>query len=231
LSKYKHLFFDLDHTLWDYDTNAAAALTDLHAKHDLHQKSGITADELISTFFKVNYALWDDFDIGVIGKEDIRKYRFPNIYDSLGVSHDHIPLNIEVEYVDLCPTKKATMPMAHEVLDYLNGKFHIHVITNGFKEIQTKKMESALLAPFFTEVITSESAGYRKPDPRVFEFALDKAGASKQESIMIGDNLTTDIGGARNAGIDQVFFNPDKRIHQEKITHEIQNLGQLMELL
>lgn len=231
MSKYKHLFFDLDHTLWDYDANAAAALTDLHVKYDLHQKSGFTADELISNFFLVNYALWDDFNVGAIGKEDIRKHRFPRIYDALGVSHDHIPLNFELEYVDLCPRKKATMPLAHEVLDFLKEKFEIHIITNGFKEIQTRKMASALLSPFFTEVITSESAGYRKPDPRVFEYALDKAGASKQESIMIGDNLIADIGGARNAGIDQAFYNPDRKTYQEEVTYEIQSLGQLMELL
>lgn len=231
MSKYKHLFFDLDHTLWDYDVNAAAALTDLHEKYDLHRKSGFTAAQLITNFFKVNYALWDDFNIGAIDKEDIRKFRFPKIYDALGVSHDHIPLNIELEYVDLCPTKKATFPMAHEVLSFLKGKFAIHVITNGFKEIQTRKIASASLSSFFTEIITSESAGYRKPDPRVFDFALAKAGASKQESIMIGDNLATDISGAKNAGMDQVYFNPDGKSHEEDVTYEIQSLGQLMELL
>ena len=231
MSKYKHLFFDLDHTLWDYDTNAAAALTELHIKYDLYGKSGFTAQELITNFFRVNYALWDEFNIGTIGKADIRKLRFPRIFDGLGVGHDRIPLNFETEYVDLCPTKKATMPMALEGLDYLKGNFDIHVITNGFKEIQTTKMASALLTPYFTEVITSESAGFRKPDPRVFEFALGLAGASKEESLMIGDNLVADVGGARNAGIDQVYFNPNKASHQEKVTHEIENLGQLMELL
>jgi len=225
------LFFDLDHTLWDYDTNATAALKDLYKRHDIFQKSGFTSSQFITAFFKVNNALWLDFDLGLIGKEDIRRLRFPRIYQTLEASIEEIPLNIEVEYVELCPTKTVTMPKALEVLGYLKGKYKMHLITNGFKEIQTKKLESSMLAPFFSEIITSETAGYRKPDPRIFELALNKATAIKSESLMIGDNLIADIGGARNAGIDQVFFNPNRQLHQAKVTYEIQTLDQLTELL
>lgn len=231
MSNYRHLFFDLDHTLWDYDANAAAALTDLHEKHDINGKSGFSLDQLISAFFNVNNALWESFDLGLIGKEDIRKYRFPRIYELLGAGQNEIPINIEVEYVELCPTKKATMPKAHEVLTFLKNKYELHLITNGFKEIQSKKLESSYLAPFFTEVITSETAGFRKPDPRIFELAMKRAGAIKEECLMIGDNLIADIGGAMKSGIDQVFFNPKSISHQEKVTYEIQSLDQLMELL
>ncbi len=231
MGKYKHVFFDLDHTLWDYDTNAAEALGELHHKHQIWDKSGFSPEELHRTFLEVNDILWDDYNLAKIGRDDIRRNRFPMIYKKLGVPLDHIPENIEYEYVNLCPTKSAIFPDAFQVLNTLAEDRVLHVITNGFDDIQFTKMESSGLRDYFEVIITSETAGYRKPDPRIFDLALSRAGAQKQESVMIGDNLISDIGGAREFGIDQVFFNPNSKSHNDSVTYEIKRLNELLELL
>ncbi len=231
MSKYRHLFFDLDHTLWDYDTNAAEALTELHQKHGIESRSGITAEQLIQTFLEVNDILWDDFNLSRINRDDIRSRRFPMIYEILSASLNDIPLNIEVEYVELAPTKRTTFPFAHEVLGHLAEQHQLHLITNGFDDIQSTKLESSDLTNYFDVIVTSETAGFRKPEAEIFEFALNKAGADKAECLMIGDSLVADIGGARNFGIDQVFFNPNEKPHSQEVTYEIKGLKELVELL
>ena len=231
MKEYKHIFFDLDHTLWDYDTNAASALEELHEHYDLRSRSGFLVEQLVQTFFKVNELLWDDFNLGRIGREEIRRNRFPMIYEILDAPLKSLPENIEAEYIALAPTKKVTFPFAHELLSELNENYGVHLITNGFDDIQSTKLKSAELTNYFEVIVTSETAGFRKPNAEIFEFALGQAKAKKEESLMIGDNLVSDIGGARSYGMDQVFFNPNRVAHEEEITHEIQSLEQLKELL
>ena len=107
----------------------------------------------------------------------------------------------------------------------------MHIITNGFEEVQFIKLEKSNLAQYFEEVITSENAGQKKPHPTIFDFALNLTGAKKEESLMIGDNLEADILGAQQFGIDQVYFNPEKASHQVSVTHEISDLKQLIPIL
>lgn len=231
MSKYKHIFFDLDHTLWDYDTNASEALFELFDKHQLDKLGQFGKSDLARTFFEVNYDLWDLYNVGKIQRPDIRERRFPTIFERLGANRGHVPPSFEIEYVSLAPTKSATFDGAHEVLKYLSEKYELHVITNGFDDIQTTKMESSKMDHFFDVVITSETTAYRKPDKEIFELAMDRAGAHLDESIMIGDNLESDIRGARNVGMDHVWFNPMKGNSQDPIQYEIQNLIQLKSIL
>lgn len=231
MKKYQHIFFDLDHTLWDYDANASLALQELYEHYDLAKKGMFSHRELAQTFFEVNDMLWDDYNHHRIQRKDLRERRFPAIFKLLGLPVELWPADMESEYIALAPTKEKVFAGAHEVLDYLSEKYRLHVITNGFNDIQRTKMVCSGIGQFFEVVITSETAGFRKPDPRIFQLAIDRAGAYTAESLMIGDNLAADIGGARNFGMDQVFFNPKRLTHAEEVTFEIEALQALKNLL
>jgi len=231
LKKYTHIFFDLDHTLWDYEANAAQALKELYGKHGLAEKGMFSHEELVQTFFDVNDMLWDDYNHHRIQRKDLRERRFPTIFKRLNLPMELRPVNIETEYIALSPTQERVFQGAHEVLDYLVEKYELHIITNGFNDIQSTKMASSGIDGYFDVIVTSETAGFRKPDPRIFQLAIDKAGTSAEESLMIGDNLKADIGGARNFGMDQVFFNPKRTAHTQQVTYEIEGLRELKNLL
>ena len=231
MKNYQHIFFDLDHTLWDYEANAGLALKELYEHHQLGEKGMFSHAELVQTFFDVNDMLWDDYNHHRIQRKDLRTRRFPTIFKRLGLPIEQRPTDIENEYIALAPTKEKVFTGAHEVLEYLADKYQLHIITNGFNDIQGTKMASSGIDHFFDVIITSETAGFRKPDPRIFQLATDRAGAAIEESLMIGDNLAADIGGARNFGIDQVFFNPKRMSHTQQVTYEIKGLGELKNLL
>jgi putative hydrolase of the HAD superfamily len=231
LSKYKHIFFDLDHTLWDYDTNATDSLFELFDKHQLDKLDRFGKEDLAKTFFEVNYDLWDLYNVGKIQRPDIRERRFPAIFDRLGANRADVPATLELEYVSLAPTKSATFVGAHDILEYLSEKYELHIITNGFDDIQAIKLESSNMDQFFDVIITSETTAYRKPDKEIFELAMDRAGAQLEHSMMIGDNLESDIRGAMNVGMDHVWFNPEGKDGRLAVQHEIQNLIQLKGIL
>lgn len=231
MKTYEHIFFDLDHTLWDYEGNAGEALHELYDHYQLGEKGMFSKAELVTTFFEVNDMLWDDYNHHRIQRKDLRERRFPTIFKRLGLPLDLRPKNIETEYIALSPTKDKVFDHAHELLDYLRPKYELHIITNGFDDIQSTKMSSSGIDHYFKVIITSETAGFRKPDPRIFQLALDRSGAEAGNSLMVGDNLRADIGGARDFGMDQVFFNPGKKSHTEQVTHEISGLKELISLL
>lgn len=231
MKRYKHIFFDLDHTLWDYEGNAGEALHELYDHYALGERGMFSKEELVTTFFEVNDMLWDAYNHHRIQRKDLRERRFPTIFKRLGLPIELRPKNIETEYIALSPTKDKVFDNAHELLDYLSPKYELHIITNGFDDIQGMKMSSSRIDHYFKVIITSETAGFRKPDPRIFQLALDKSGAEVSHSLMVGDNLRADIGGARDFGIDQVFFNPGRKSHTDSVTHEITGLKELMSLL
>lgn len=229
--KYKHLFFDLDHTLWDYDTNARTSLYELYERYGFEDRVPFTKEAMVDHFFLVNNGLWHEYNHGRLTREDLRVMRFTKVFNSLGAHESLVPSGLEEDYLELCPTKKEVFDHTHEVLDYLKPKYKLHIITNGFNGTQARKMESSGLAHYFEVVITSETAGYRKPDPRIFALALERSSAVVEESLMIGDNLASDIGGARDFGMDQVFFNPHGLDNKDSVTHEINSLKELKQLL
>jgi putative hydrolase of the HAD superfamily len=229
--KYRHLFFDLDHTLWDFEKNANETLHTLYAQHDFARFSTFSVDEFVQVYSDINHALWRMYQSNKITQPQLRDLRFSRTLAKLGVPDDQVPPNISAEFTDLLPLKSAVFPYTHEVLDYLKPKYRLHLITNGFNDIQGIKLASSNLTHYFEEVITSEQSGCLKPDPRMFRHALERTGATAAESLMIGDNLECDVLGAYNAGIDQVYFNPDKRRHFNQITHEISCLSELRSFL
>jgi len=204
----KHLFFDLDHTLWDYEANSAETLTELWRKHSIVDH-GVDLEGFLGKFSEINEKLWDDFHGGVISKEVIRKERFPSIYKALNINDSSGAEIMQVEYISVCPTKPHLVDGVAELLENLRGKYELHIITNGFDEIQGTKLKSGGINQYFNHIISSGLVGFRKPEKKIFEHALELANATAANSLMIGDNPISDILGAYNAGIDQVFYNPN----------------------
>jgi len=229
--QYRHVFFDLDHTLWDFDKNSSETLSHLFDYFNLQQLKLFTLDQFLQAFHKVNRKLWSAFDQGKVDKSYIRGERFRIISQYLKVSPNLIPEQLGDLYLSMCPSKPHVMPYAHDILGYLKSNYHLHVITNGFQDVQSIKIQSSRLENFFVNVITADSCGYQKPHKRIFEHALEVTSADQEECVMIGDNLATDIKGARNAGIDQIFYNPNKLPHKDNVTYEIDCLSKIKKIL
>ncbi len=229
--QYKHIFFDLDHTLWDFEKNSAEALHELYVHHQLADRGGFMADAFVRTFHEVNEHLWRLYGAGKLDSEHLRKKRFGMIFSQLGADESAVPETLPADYLQLCPTKPHVLPYTYEILDYLKSRYVLHILTNGFADVQTIKLESARLSGYFVEIVTSNTSGYKKPHRKFFDFALEKTKASQDECIMIGDNLEADVLGARNAGLDHVFFNPKRQEHDEQLTHEISCLSQIKDIL
>ena len=231
MKSYRCILFDLDHTLWDYDTNSSETLQELYQDYQLQQKGISSFSVFHETFIEVNTKLWEQYDLGIIDRDAIRFERFHSILSKLGIDNVDLSLTLSDEYVVHSPKKSRLMPNAIEVLDYLKDRYPMTIVTNGFEEIQYTKLNASGLTPYFKNVVTSARAGHKKPAKEIFEFALKESGFQSHETVMIGDNLLTDIGGAHNASVDTVFFNPNKISHEGKPQYEIHDLKQLLDIL
>lgn len=182
-------------------------------------------------FHEVNNYLWDKFNYGLIERNELRNRRFYMILDQLGVKESEVPDGIGEKYLELAPVKPNVIPHAHDVLEYLRPNYCMHIISNGFDDVQHSKLKASNLHDFFDVIITSDSSGHRKPQKGIFEFAMKEAGAARNDSIMIGDNIDTDIIGAQNASMDQIFFNPKEIRHSLTVTYEINSLKEILKIL
>jgi putative hydrolase of the HAD superfamily len=231
MKHYRHIFFDLDHTIWDFDKNAEETLQELFVIHELDKIGLTSADAFIETYTRNNHNLWAQYHVGKITKDYLREARFKTTFLDLGVHPDVIPEGFEDEYVKLCPTKTNLFPDAHEVLAYLKSKYIMHLISNGFKESTEIKIAGSNISHYFDQIIISETVGVNKPDKAIFEHALNLAGAVKDESIMIGDSIEADIRGALNFGMDAIYFNPAHLPKPADVPVQITGLKELMDLL
>jgi YjjG family noncanonical pyrimidine nucleotidase len=229
--KYKCILFDLDHTLWDFETNSSTTLAELYATHNLQSRGIEEFTHFKKVFSKINTDLWTRYDAGLINRDEIRFHRFRTILSHFGITDEKLSMTLSDEYVLQSPKKGALMPNAIESLEYLVARYQITIITNGFDEIQATKLASSGITRYFQSVVTSARAGHKKPAREIFDFALAENGFAHSEAIMIGDNLLTDIGGARNANVDTIYYNPDRVAHQETTNFEIHDLKQLTEIL
>ena len=227
---YKCIFFDLDHTLWDYECNARETLFELHARYNLVER-GIPFEQFHRHFTDINFRLWELYDRGKIDNAVIREQRFKKVLERFHVRDEKLSAALSYEYFHGCPKKSTLVPYAKEVLTYLSGHYSLTVVTNGFEEIQSVKLSSGNITHYFDHVITSQKAGHKKPARQIFDYALSVNRLQCHQVIMIGDNLVTDIGGARNACIDTVFYNPAALAHTEKVNHEIRCLSELQNIL
>ncbi len=231
MKKHAHIIFDLDHTLWDFDANCKMALEELYLSHELQKLNAFTVAQLISAYKKVNTDLWNAHHRGQETKETIRTKRFAYTFDTLGVSQKYIPPTLEAEFMAICPTKGQLIAGAKELLDYLATTYQLHILSNGFKESQYIKMKFAGISHYFTHVVLAEECGMSKPNKDIFDFLIAKAGATTGNSIMIGDDLLADVLGAKNAGLDHVYYNRHNEPHNEQIMYEINDLLELKGIL
>lgn len=228
---YKHLFFDLDHTLWDFDRNSAESIAEIYATYRLADLGVSSADAFAEQFITINRKLWRDYDLDLIGHEYIRAHRFPLVLNALGIDDISSCAAMNTEYLRLLPRKAHLTDSAREILEHLHGRYRMHIITNGFADIQGVKMASAEIDHFFEEVITTQSADAKKPNPRIFEFALQASGAAVADSLMLGDNYEADILGAKAVGLDTVFYNPKGEVVDDPATYDIRHWRELMTIL
>ncbi len=227
----KHLFFDLDHTIWDFDKNAEETLHDLYFKYKFDDLFNIpTSDSFIETYTVNNHRVWGLYHHGKIDKPTLRYLRFADTFTQLGVDPSMFPTEFEEEYLAICPTKTNLFPNAHETLAYLKDKYTLHLISNGFKEACEKKLEHSKLAPYFNTIVISEIVGINKPDPRIFEHSLRNGQAQREQAVMIGDNIDADVRGAQNAGIEAIFFNPLEVEKPSDVNYMIKDLKELQEM-
>jgi putative hydrolase of the HAD superfamily len=227
--KYKHVFFDLDHTLWDFETNSRDTLGELFSELIAH-KTEYALSDFIEAYETINFQMWADYSAGKLDKESLRNDRFPYALNEIGIVEPALAVTINEQYMERTPYKKALFPKTREVLSHLGENHQLHLITNGFAEVVEVKMTESDLWSYFQEVVISEVVGFLKPHPGIFEKALDMAGALVGESVFIGDNLVSDIGGAQNFGMDQVYFNPKQENHDSNPTYEVSALSELIGL-
>ena len=229
---YKDLFFDLDHTLWDFETNSKETIQELYSTHRLADLGIVDFDGFYNTYSAHNHRLWDRYTKGFIKQEELRWKR---VYLSLldfKVANEPLAKEMSQAYLEILPNKKHLFPYTIEILDYLKEKdYKMHLITNGFESVQFKKIKNSGLQDYFIEVITSEASNSLKPQKEIFEYALKYANASVEKSIMIGDNEFADIQGGINMGMDTVFVNHIQAIPTIPATYTITHLKELETIL
>ncbi len=231
-SKYKHLFFDLDRTLWDFDTNNKATFREMHDKFHLYSRGIHDPAVFYTQYQEINFALWEQYKKELITKEALNFKRF---YDSLNlykIDEPELATEMGAHYIAASPRQTILYPGTIELLDILHRQYQMHIITNGFEEVQFIKIEKSGLEKYFDKIITSERAGFKKPDRRIFEFALRETGAHLEESIIIGDDPEADILGARLIGMDQIWVkHPPLKESTEKPTYEVGRLSDILQIL
>lgn len=206
------VFFDLDHTLWDFEKNSALTFETILPAHDIT----VPLESFLAVYVPANLVFWKMYREEKITKAELRYQRLKSVFDSLeySVSDDCIN-SLADTYIDQLSSHTFLFPNTLEVLDYLKPNYKLHIITNGFQEIQEKKLRNSGIYPYFEHVIDSEMAGVKKPDPFIFNLALDKAKVRPESALMIGDSLEADILGAKGAGLNALHFNAHgETVHQ-----------------
>ena len=228
---YNHLFFDLDHTLWDFEANAKETLYELHGLYALQEKGVDDFDLFFNRYSFHNERLWDRYTKGFIKQEELRWKRVWLTLLDFKIADESLAKKMSVQFLEQLPNRRNLFPYTTEILDYLTKKNYVlHLITNGFDNIQHSKLKYSNLTGYFNEVITSEKAGSLKPNKEIFEFALQATGADVTNSIMIGDNIEADIKGAMSAGLDTIFVNHLQVETDVKPTYIIHHLKELEEI-
>ena len=231
MTKYKHIFFDLDRTLWDFDAAAEVAFERIYEQFRLKELGIPSAHEFHEVYHPLNERLWELYRADKITKDFLNRTRFVLPLEHYGIHDTALADHLSEDYVYWSPRIVRLVSGTMELLDYLKPKFHLHLITNGFQEVQDTKLSLSGMKPYFETLTVSEEVGVKKPNPEIFHYALRKAKATAEESLMIGDEMAVDIDGARAAGINQVFFNPSKKEEAGERTFDVYNLLEIKNIL
>jgi len=223
LTDKKAVFFDLDHTLWDFEKNSALAFEQILTEN----KVGVDVAEFVSIHVPINAQYWKLYRDGLVTQQQLRYGRLKDVFNALNYEADDTLINtLSEQYVATLPLNNHLFDGAIELLEYLKPKYALHIITNGFHNVQEGKMKNSGLDAYFTTVTNSENAGCKKPHPDIYHYALTAAGAEKHHSVMIGDCIEADVQGALDYGIDAVFFNE----HKVDAPQHILQVNHLLEL-
>ena len=222
-TKITDVFFDLDHTLWDFEKNSALAFETVFKKQDLE----VDMPRFLQFYVPINRQYWERYRKDEISQKELRYGRLKDTFDLIKypVTDDLVEI-LSVEYIHYLPKFNHLYDGTIEILDYLQPKYNLHIITNGFAEIQENKLNNSYISHYFKSVTNSEMAGVKKPNPLIFDYALNLAQAKKENSIMIGDCIEADVQGALDAGLDAVFFNENNI----PVANTIKQVNHLLEL-
>ncbi|MDR9448732.1 MAG: YjjG family noncanonical pyrimidine nucleotidase [Psychroflexus sp.] len=220
----KHIFFDLDHTLWDFETNSAITFEKIFKACNVD----LQVDKFMTHYTPINHRYWKMYRENKIEQSYLRYSRLKDTFQAVNFEADDQLIDLlSNQYIENLSNETALLPYAKEILNYLGDKYQLHIITNGFDIIQYKKLKNSAIDTFFKTVTTAEEVQLKKPHPKVFYHALDKAQAHKKESLMIGDNLEADIQGAIQIGMQAIHLSDDKNRYKKSITQ----LDELMRIL
>jgi putative hydrolase of the HAD superfamily len=232
MAKYQHIFFDLDNTLWDFDRSSILAFDKIYDIFKLIDYGIPSASHFHHTYFEHNNRLWELYRQGKIDKDFLKIERFRLPLKDYGIVDEKLATDLGESYTDYAARLVALVPNTMEVLSYLKEKnYDIHLITNGFLEVQSVKMEASGLDKMIDKSFVSEVVGFKKPDHRIFYHAMEKVDATLDECVMIGDDLSVDIIPAKEIGMTHIYFNRKKISHNEKIDYEIEDLFEIKEIL
>jgi len=228
MKKYTHLFFDLDHTLWDFEANARATLIELYSEMELAERGVHDFDLFYRNYLAHNDRLWERYRKGYIPQAELRVKRMWLSLLDFKIADDKLSTRMSERFLEMLPTRNLLFPYTMEILGYLRDRhYQLHLITNGFETVQHSKLRHSGLDKFFGEVITSEGSNSLKPNKEIFEYAFRKTGATAESGIMLGDTLDADIQGAINVGMDQVFVNHTRIEASIKPTYTVHSLKEL----
>ena len=221
--KIDHVFFDLDHTLWDFEKNSALAIETIFNKHAIN----VNLQLFLFHYVPINIKYWELYRVDKITQLELRLGRLRDTFELLNfeIDDDKI-IFLSEEYIEYLPKFNHLFDGAIEILDYLKPKYNLHIITNGFQEIQDNKLKNSNIDHYFTTITNSEMAGVKKPNPKIYDYAITEANASKSNSIMIGDCIEADVKGALNFGMQAILFNIDP----SKSYDNIKQVSHLLEL-
>ncbi len=217
------VFFDLDHTLWDFEKNSALTFEKILSRNHID----IPLSKFLEIYVPTNLAFWKLYREEKITKDALRYQRLKSVFDKLELEiTDTMIHRLSDEYIQYLSSYNHLFPNTIEILEYLKPKYRLHIITNGFQEIQDKKLRNSGIDSYFVHVINSEMAGVKKPNPLIFQLALDRAGVAAENSMMIGDSLEADILGAKALNFNVLHFNS----HQEPKHEHCPMLDHLCEI-
>lgn len=228
---YKHLFIDLDDTLWDTFNNNKESLKEVYDIYEF-DRSYASFEVFFDRWFPYNNHLWDLYRQDKISKQQLVTKRFEHMVEPMGISDPDFIQQLNKEFLQRSSSKSGLLPFALDILHYLQDKYTLHILSNGFREVQYKKMDNSGLTSFFDKIILSEDAGANKPSKDIFDYALSITSANREEVLMIGDSWEADIVGAHQSDIHQVWYNPHRLCPSDFIpTYEITNLQELQNIL
>lgn len=226
LKKFEHktdIFFDLDHTLWDFEKNSGLAFEQVLNEMQLP----FTIEQFLHHYVGINAAYWDRYSLNQVSQAELRIGRIRDTFELLEYSATtEKMLEVGDKYLTYLPNYNYLFDGALEILSYLNEKYKLHIITNGFDQVQTRKIQNSGIAPFFKTVTNSELAGVKKPDAKIFTYALQVAKVQVQDTVMIGDNLLADIEGAQNVGMDVIYYNE----HRKEVPTTLPQVNTLLDI-